>query len=232
MKPLKNALLRLKRSLQRNRRQLILDSCRTATAIKHVEESVAALLAVANARTYSFANGLIRPLAEDFMSSGQFQSDEAHNPIDRVERLAEVRHWSIDRTSNDEVVMNISGGWCDLDLSLSWRSDLESLTVACTYDMRVPQSRRDEVSKLLINMNSLMVHGHFDLWPDVGILIYRNALLLVGGAEVNDEQCEAMIKMAIDNAQRYYPAVQLVIWGGQTAEQAMSSALIETQGEA
>jgi hypothetical protein len=198
-----------------------------------VEESVAALLAGANTRTYSLANGLIRPLAEDFMSSGQYyHSEEMHNPIDRVERLAEMRHWSIDRTSNDEVVMSISGGWCDLDLSLSWRSDLESLTVACTYDMRVPVSRKEEVSKLLINMNSLMVHGHFDLWPDVGILMYRNSLVLAGGAEANDEQCEAMIKMAIDNAQRYYPAVQLVIWGGQTSEQAMNNALLETQGEA
>jgi hypothetical protein len=56
--------------------------------------------------------------------------------------------------------------------------------------------------------------------------------VLAGGAEANDEQCEAMIKMAIDNAQRYYPAVQLVIWGGQSAEEAMASALIETQGEA
>jgi hypothetical protein len=175
---------------------------------------------------------LIRPLAEEFMSSGHYHSEEMHNPIDRVERLAEMRHWSIDRTSNDEVVMSISGGWCDLDLSLSWRSDLESLTVACTYDMRVPVSRKEEVSKLLINMNSLMVHGHFDLWPDVGILMYRNSLVLAGGAEANDEQCEAMIKMAIDNAQRYYPAVQLVIWGGQTSEQAMNNALLETQGEA
>ncbi len=175
---------------------------------------------------------MIRPLTEDYMTTGHHFSQEEHNPIDRVERLAEMRHWSIDRTSNDEVVMSISGGWCDLSLSLSWRADLECLGVACTYDMRVPEKRRDEVMKLLVQMNGLLVHGHFDLWPDAGILMYRNSLVLAGGAEANDAQCEALIKLGIENCQRYYPAVQFVIWGGQTAQDAMSNALLETHGEA
>jgi hypothetical protein len=166
------------------------------------------------------------------MTSGYAMTDEFNNPIDRVERLAEIRQWAIDRTGADEVVMSITGGWCDLNLSLSWRSDLEALSVACTYDMRVPDRQRDEVIKLIIHMNSLMVHGHFDLWPDAGVLIYRNSLLLAGHAEVNDAQCEQMIRFAIETAQRYYPAVQFVIWGGQTATDAMNNALLETQGEA
>jgi hypothetical protein len=166
------------------------------------------------------------------MTSSQVFDDEMNNPIDRVERLAEMRHWAIDRTGTDEVVMTISGGWCDLNLSLSWRSDLEALSVACTYDMRVPEKRRDEVIRLIVQMNSMIVHGHFDLWPDAGILIYRNSLLLAGQAEANDAQCEQMIRVAIETAQRYYPAVQFVIWGGQRASEAMNNALLETQGEA
>jgi hypothetical protein len=160
------------------------------------------------------------------------QDFHAANPIDRVERLAEREQWSIDRTSDDEVLMHVTGGWCDLNLSLSWRGDLEALIVACTYDMRVTEQRREEVIRLVNQMNSQMVHGHFDFWPDSGHLMYRNSLLLAGGAEANDAQCEAMIRLGIEQAQRYYPAVQFVVWAGHTAAQAMSSALLETQGEA
>jgi hypothetical protein len=166
------------------------------------------------------------------MRSGHISSDEIANPIDRVERLAETRHWAIDRTSSDEVIMSITGGWCDLNLSLSWRGDLEALCVACTYDMRVPEKRRDEVLRLLVQMNSMLLHGHFDFWPDSGTLLYRNSILLAGQAEMNDAQCERVIAIAIETCQQYYPACQFVIWGGQSASEAMGNALLETQGEA
>ncbi len=157
---------------------------------------------------------------------------ESSNPIDRVEQIAEKQHWSIDRTSDDEVIMNVTGGWCDLNLSLTWRADLEALTVACTYDLRVTERRRDEVTKLITKINAQLVHGHFDFWPDAGFIMFRHSLLLTGGAEMNDAQCEAMISKGIESCQQYYPAVQFVIWAGHTAEQAMSSALLETHGEA
>jgi hypothetical protein len=158
-------------------------------------------------------------------------TDQA-NPLDRVERLAELRQWQVDRPSDDEVMMTISGGWCDLHLSLSWRDDIEALIVATSFDLRVPDRRRDEILKLLAAINVQMVHGHFDFWPVDGVIIFRDSLILSGGAEANDAQCESMIRSGIESCQRYYPAVQFVIWAGHTAEEAMNSALLETHGEA
>lgn len=162
----------------------------------------------------------------------QILHHEHSNPIDRVERLAERHQWMIDRTSDDEVVMSVTGGWCDLHLSLSWRSDLESIMVATSYDLKVPERRRDEVMKLVSQMNCLLVHGHFDFWPVDGVILFRDSLILTGGAEPNDAQCEGLIHNGIESCQRYYPAVQFVVWAGHTAEQALESALLETQGEA
>jgi hypothetical protein len=180
----------------------------------------------------------VRPAAHDSSVGGGMMANAAHafethhNPIDRVEKLAERQHWSIDRTGDDEVVMTVSGGWCDLNLSLSWRSDLEALMVACTYDMRVTVQRRDEVTRLVNLINCQSVHGHFDFWADAGIIIYRNSLGLAGGAEANDAQCESLISTAIEYCQRFYPAVQFVVWAGHDAAQAMTNALLETLGEA
>ena len=165
------------------------------------------------------------------MSAVQAFANQARNPLDRVERLAESHHWSVDRTNDHEVVMLVGGGWADLNLSFTWRDDLESLHFACVLDLRVPQKRRDEVAKLLAIINAQMMHGHFDLWAD-GAIVYRYALVLAGGAEANDAQCESVIGMGVNAAQRYYPAIQFVVWAGHSAEEALQSALLETMGEA
>jgi hypothetical protein len=154
------------------------------------------------------------------------------NPLDRVERLAESRSWNVDRTNDHEVVMLVGGGWADLNLSFTWRDDLESMHFACILDLKVPEKRRDEVARLLAMINSQMMHGHFDLWTIDGSIVYRYSLMLAGGAQANDAQCDAVIRNGIESSQTYYPAIQFVIWAGKTAEDALASAMLETKGEA
>ena len=160
-----------------------------------------------------------------------FYLDSA-NPLDRVERLAEAHHWSFDRTTPSEVAMRLEGGWSDLSLSVNWRDDLETLHVAAAFDLRVPPARRDEVTRLLALINEQQLHGHFDLWPKDGTIVFRNNLLLAGGAEANDAQCEVLIALAVEACERYFPALQFVIWAGRNAAEALESSLLETMGEA
>jgi hypothetical protein len=154
------------------------------------------------------------------------------NPLDRVERIAERRAWTLDRPSSDEIVMAVSGGWCGLNLNMTWRDDLESLFMHGAYELKVPEKRCEEVARLLALINAQQLHGHFDFWAADGTINYRNSLLLAGGAEANDGQCEELIRLAVDTCQRYYPAIQFVIWAGHSAQQALDSALLETHGEA
>ncbi len=175
---------------------------------------------------------LILPLTEELMATHAATYHEQHNPLDRVEKLAEIRRWPMDRTSDDEVVMTISGGWCNLHLSLYWRDDLEALQFACTYDLKVPDTRQAEVLRLLSLINAQLLHGHFDHWSADGTVNFRHSLILAGGAEANDAQCDALIRAGVDSCQRYYPAMQFVIWAGQSADAALENALLETHGQA
>lgn len=160
-----------------------------------------------------------------------FETKES-NPLDRVERLAEAQHWSFDRTTQTEVTMLLEGAWSDLHVALNWRDDMETLHVAVTFDAKVPAARRDEAARLVAQINEQLFHGHFDLWHSDGSLVHRNSLLLTGGAEANDAQCAMLIKLAVETCQRYFPAVQFVVWAGRSAEQALESSLFETVGEA
>jgi hypothetical protein len=166
------------------------------------------------------------------MAAAQAFETGTPNPLDRVERLAEAHHWSFDRTNPHEVTMLVEGSWGDLHVAMNWRDDVETLHVACTFDARVPPARRDETARLVATINEQLLHGHFDLWQVDGSLVFRNDLLLTGGAEANDAQCEALIGLAVENCQRYFPAVQFVVWAGRTAAEALESSLFETMGEA
>ena len=166
------------------------------------------------------------------MPLSQGYDTEPSNPLDRVERLAEARDWAFDRSTPSEVTMRIEGGWSDLSVSMCWRDDLETLHVAAAFDVKVPPARRDETGRLIARINEQLLHGHFDLWLNDGSLMFRNNLLLTGGAEANDAQCETLIRLAVETCERYFPAVQFVVWAGRNAEEALESSLLETVGEA
>ncbi len=197
-----------------------------------MEETQAALLPLTRAWQVAAADDLILASAEDDMAFAAENFYDTPNPLDRVERLAESRRWPLDRTSEDEVVMSVAGGWCDLTLSLSWRDDLESLQTVCALDLKVPEARQTEVMRLICLVNARLMQGHFDFWAQGGTILFRDNLSLAGGAEANDAQCDSMIRSGLDNCQRYYPAIQFVIWAGQSAEKAIENALLDTQGEA
>ena len=119
-------------------------------------------------------------------------------------------------------------------LGEGWRSDDPSRRVDAPKQGRpLPKIlSRDETGRLIARINEQLLHGHFDLWTSDGSLVFRNNLLLTGGAEANDAQCETLIRLAVQTCQRYFPAVQFVVWAGRNAEDALESSLLETMGEA
>ena len=154
------------------------------------------------------------------------------NPLDCVVELAESRAWAVDRSGEDEVNMIVAAAWGDLMLNMSWREDLEGLHLACSYDLKVKPSSREEVGRLVTLINEQLYFGHFDVWRGDGSVHFRNSLMLAGGAEANEAQCEAMISNAVGACERYFPAFQFVLWAGKSAEDAIAATLLETVGEA
>ena len=50
-------------------------------------------------------------------------------------------------------VMIVEGTWSDLHVCLNWRDDIEGLHMACTFDLKVPSARRDEVRRVTAMIN-------------------------------------------------------------------------------
>jgi hypothetical protein len=154
------------------------------------------------------------------------------NPIDTVEQIAAARDWMFDRHSDEEMAIEVPGHWSDYRMFFSWLGDLCALHLACAFEMRVPSYRRADINDLLARINEKLAIGHFDLWADEGLPVFRQSVLLRGAKGATLEQLEDMVQIAITECERFYPAFQYVVWGGKTPSEAVEASMLETACEA
>lgn len=165
------------------------------------------------------------------MSLIDVSEERAANPVDIVEHMAATHDWSFARASEDEVTLVISGKWAEYQVSFTWMSEIEALHLACAFDLKVPERRRSEVIELVSMVNEQLWVGHFDLWANDGLIMFRHALLLTGGIEASGAQCACLLSTAVEACERYYEAFQFVMWAGKSARSALESIMFETVGE-
>jgi hypothetical protein len=166
------------------------------------------------------------------MSLLETSDQQRVNPLDVVERVAGSNGWAFERAGEDEITLLVTGKWSDYQVSYTWMFDIEALHLACAFELKVPERSRGEVQQLISMINEQLWVGHFDLWPQDGLVMYRHALVLAGGVEASGRQCEALLATALDSCERYFPAFQFVVWAGKPAREALDGAMFETQGQA
>jgi hypothetical protein len=156
----------------------------------------------------------------------------AVNPIDLVEEIVQANEWAHDRSSDEEMVVEISGRWCDYRLLFVWQREINALHFSCGFEMKVPRARRAAVYELLAAVNERLWLGHFDLSIDDNSPAFRQGVLLRGAAGASVEQIEDLVDISVSECERFYPAFQLVLWGGKSADEAIAAAMIDPVGEA
>jgi hypothetical protein len=96
-------------------------------------------------------------------------------------------------------------------------------------------SRRNIVrpaNELATLVNEQLWLGHFDIWSNGGVLLYRNGTLLADNGMLSIAQAQALIEIAVDECDRFYPAFQFVLWGGKSPRDALEAAMVDAAGEA
>jgi hypothetical protein len=180
--------------------------------------------------------GGVRIQLQSASGDGMSLIDMSHqsrvNPLEVVERVAASNDWSFERAGEDEITILVRGKWADYQVSFTWMFDIEALHLACAFELKVPERCCATVQQLISLINEQMWVGHFDLWTQDGIVMYRHALVLAGGVEASGRQCEALLGTALDSCERYFPAFQFVVWAGKGAREALDAAMFETAGEA
>lgn len=163
--------------------------------------------------------------------SEHFLQDDLH-PIDIVEHLAERHDWDFDRIGDDQIAMAVEGQWRTYSITLAWSEPDESLRMICTFELEPPEDKLPALYHLLNDVNDQCWAGAFTFWGEHKLMVYRYGLVMSGGQGVSAEQIDTLITAAVMNAERYYPAFQLVIWGDRSPRDAMQIAIAEAYGRA
>ena len=158
--------------------------------------------------------------------------DLVPNPLDLIERIVSSHEWPFDRYTRDEMNVGVEGCWSRYHLWFAWRDKQQTLQFSCAFDLKVPQDKLVDTHSLLAVMNEQLWLGHFDVWPDEGMLMFRHTLLFGGGMKATPEQIEQLVDIALRECERFYPAVHFMMWGGKSPNEAIAAAMLETEGEA
>ena len=81
-------------------------------------------------------------------------------------------------------------------------------------------------------INEQLWLGHFDLWSQQDMVMFRHSLCLAGGAAASDAQCGAVVKAAVNACETYFQAFQFVLWANRGPREAIALAAFETSGAA
>ena len=165
-------------------------------------------------------------------SQGQIGQDDDAAPVDMLASLFEARGWPYEFSGEDEISGEVQGSWASYQLRGIWRSEDHVLQLLCLPDIRVPAEKRAAMFEVLALINEQLWLGHFDIWSNGSILLYRHGHMLGDDGMLSPAQAQLAVEAAIEECDRFYPAFQFILWGDKTPTEALASALVDAAGEA
>jgi hypothetical protein len=153
------------------------------------------------------------------------------DPLDVVEHVLTAENLQFDRTEDGDLAFTLAGDWKDYELWFAWRPEADCLQICLSIDQQVTAEQRASAYELVSIVNQRLWLGHFEVWDD-GEIIFRNAMALMTGERPTLAQAAAMIDIAVEAADRFYPAFDFLVAGGKSPADAIAACMFETVGEA
>jgi hypothetical protein len=163
------------------------------------------------------------------------QSDEdvlvALDPLDVVEHVLTAENLQFDRTEDGDLAFTLTGDWKDYELWFAWRPEADCLQLCLSIDTQIARELRPQAFELTATINQRVWLGHFEVWDD-GEIVFRHAMALMTGERPTLAQAAAMIDVAMEAADRFFPAFDFLAKGAHSPAEAMAACMFETVGEA
>jgi hypothetical protein len=170
----------------------------------------------------------------DYMRSVQDHIDREDDaaPVEMLASLFEARGWPCEFVSEDEISGEVQGSWASYQFQAIWRVDDHVLQILCLPDIRMPDDKRAAMFEALALINEQLWVGHFDVWSNGGVLLYRHGLMLGDDGLLSPSQAQTAVEAAIFECDRFYPVFQFILWGDKTPAEALAAAMVDAAGEA
>ncbi len=160
--------------------------------------------------------------------------DTSHDapPVEMLAAYFDAHGWPCDFVNDDEVCGEVPGSWTNYQLRGIWRKEDQVLQLLCLPEVRVPDARKAAACELLALVNEQLWLGHFDIWSQGGVLLYRHGLMVGPEGLLSLPAAQLAVDSAVNECDRFYPAFQFVLWGDKSPRDALAAALVDAMGEA
>jgi hypothetical protein len=171
-------------------------------------------------------SGTMRTVQDDI------EQDDDAAPVEMLASLFEARDWPYEYVGEDEISGEVKGSWTTYQFQAIWRPEDHVLQLLCLPDIRVTEPKRAALYEALALINEQLWLGHFDVWSNGGVVLYRHGLMLGDDGMLGPSQAQMIVEAAIEECDRFYPVFQFILWGDKTPTEALAAALVDAAGEA
>ncbi len=165
------------------------------------------------------------------MSEGSDQTEDAA-PVEMLAALFAAHGWQFENVGEEEIAGEVPGSWTTYQLRGVWRAEDRVLQLLCMPEIRIAEGKRRAADELIALINEQVWLGHFEIWSQGQVLLYRHGIMLGEEGVLGLGQAQLAVESAIAECDRFYPAFQFVLWGDKKPAEALEAALVDAVGEA
>lgn len=138
--------------------------------------------------------------------------DEITNPLDEAEELIRAQKWDYERINLDELIVEVSTKITKYTLHFIWQEEHTALLFACEYaNMHIHEDNMEQLAASLMEMNTRIWMGHFEMNPSTKTPLYRHTSLFKGAMSSSGvEHIEDLIDVALHESDRFHSAFHVL----------------------
>lgn len=156
--------------------------------------------------------------------------EEVTNPLDGAEDIVPMPGLSFNRANRDELFVEAAGRYGNYKMMFMWDEIMGALQFCCEYGLQISDANKPLASETVLNINSNLWLGHFDLPPETLSPTFRYTQLFRGMQASGADHVQDLIKIAIDECDRNYPVFVALSQNGQADADDLSLAMMPVQG--
>ena len=157
--------------------------------------------------------------------------DSKSHPINLLEEIIISKDWIFERPIEDEIYIEVPTKYSNLIIQVNWLKNQSRIEIRSFFYNKMDFSDNVEIYKLLNLINNRINYGHFII-NENSFPTFKNSIIIKDYKSIKFDLLKELLNYAILESERFFPILQLVLWGGKKAEEAILFFDFETEGKA
>jgi len=157
--------------------------------------------------------------------------DSKSHPINLLEEIIISKDWIFERPIEDEIYIEVPTKYSNLIIQVNWLKNQSRIEIRSFFYNKMDFSDNVEIYKLLNLINNRINYGHFII-NENSFPTFKNSIIIKDYKSIKFDLLKELLNYAILESERFFPILQLVLWGGKKAEEAILFFDFKTEGRA